>query len=254
MRRLTALAVVLAVSAAVAMVPVAAHGAANDDPQSVAFDYFDHLFSSGSPGEAARAVELAAKDSPAYAYAVHQQILAEAQVATGGTYPNTVKRKGENISLCEANTKTDCTIVGKFKLNKKGRLRTFSYIDGRDTQLLTPPLLGTGQVGTAAGVTFTLVSSFQARDALFVTFRVTGDPGAERSIYSYESTYTPPGAPSVQAATTLGVSSTIQAGVAGVLALVFPGVLAPDGTVTIPVNTGPPDYVDANAVISLAAP
>jgi hypothetical protein len=141
---------------------------------------------------------------------------------------------------------------GRFKLDKQGRIKTFSYIDGKNTRPLAPPVVGTGQSGGAFGVTFTLASYFAARDALIVILDATGAPDGVRTVESYQASYQPPNGSAVQAATSLGLSADIQPGVAATLALAFPGSPAPGGTVTIPILSGPPNYTNGSATISLA--
>jgi hypothetical protein len=248
MRRVLGGAIVLAILVGGA----APAAAAEKDPNKVALAYFTALFA-GSAAEAADAVELAAPDSPAHAYAVHQEAVRRALLASGADSPNIVKRKGDTISLCvPGQPKSQCVLVGRYKLTKKGALRTFAYVDGKDVYALDPPVVGTRQAGSGGGVTLTFVSAFQAEDSLFVVFTATGDPTAARSIYAHQATYTPAGGPPTQAASTAGVDFDLQPGVVGPLLLVFPGSeLGYGGTVTVPVNTGPPDYLDASISVTL---
>lgn len=231
-----------------------AAGADRHDPTKAGEAWLKALFATGSANEARAALPLTAPNSPAIAYTWHQIGYLKAQAGSGGGgTPSAIKSKRSNVELCQKGLSGNtCLTFGRFKLDKQRRIKTFSYIDGKNTRPLTPPVVGTGQSGRALGVTFTLASYFAARDALIVILDATGAPDGARTVESDQAIYQPPNGSAVQAATSLGLSGDIPPGVAATLALTFLGSLAPGGTVTIPILSGLPNYPNGSATISLA--
>jgi hypothetical protein len=216
--------------------------AGNQDPTKAGAAWPRALFATGSPNDAQDAVRLAAPNSPAHAYTVHQIGLMKAQAGSGGVTPNFVKTKDRNVVVCQRTLAgNQCVTFTRFKIDKRGRVENFSQIRGGKPQRLDPPVLGTGQSGSALGVTFNLVSYFRARDGLFVILDATNASNGARTVESYQASYHPPTGSAVQAGSSTGLTGDIQPGVTATLALVFPGEPAPGGTVTIPMLSGPPD-------------
>jgi hypothetical protein len=228
-------------------------GAKTQDPTKAGVAWLKALFATGSANEAQTAVSLTAAGSPANAYTVHQIGYLKAQAGSGGGgTPSSVKPKGAKVQLCQKNLSGNtCFTFGRFKVDRQGRVKTFSYIDGKNTRPLDPPILGTGQSGGAYGVTFKLASYFRARDSLIVILDATGAADGAHTVESYQATYQPPSGPAIQAGSSLGLSGDIQPGVAATLALSFPGTAAPGGTITIPMLSGPPGYSNGTATIPL---
>jgi hypothetical protein len=227
--------------------------AGTQDPTKAGAAWLRALFATGSPNDAQAALPLAAPNSPAHAYTVHQIGVMKAQAGSGGgTSNNSVKTKGRNVALCQRTLSgNQCVTFTRFKIDKQGRVENFSQIRGGKPQRLDPPVLETGQSGNAFGVTFNLVSYFRARDGLFVILDATNGGNGARTVESYQASYQPPTGSAVQSGSSTGLNGDIQPGVTATLALVFPGEPAPGGTVSIPMLSGPPDYSNGNATIPL---
>jgi hypothetical protein len=230
-----------------------AAAASNTDPTKAGAAWLTALFATGSANDAQAALPLVAPNSPAYAYTVFQIGGLKALAGSGaGSTPTAVKPKGKNVTLCQtALNGSTCVTVGRFMLDKKGRVRTFSYFYGGPPTPLGPPVLGTGQTGSGFGVNFQLASYFRARDGLIVILNVTGAPDGARTIQAYQATYQPPTGPPVQAATSRGIASDIQPNVAATLELQFAGNPTPGGTITIPMMSGQPDYTNGSAKLQI---
>jgi hypothetical protein len=228
-------------------------GAKTNDPTKAGAAWLKALFATGSANDAQAALNLAAPSTPAYSFTVHQIGTLKAQAGSGGGGNSSdIKAKGRNVKLCQQTLRgKDCITFGRFEVDKKGRVENFSYIDGKNTRELTPPVLGTGQSGGAFGVTFKLASYFQARDSLIVILDATGAADGAHTVESYQASYQPPSGSAVQAGQSLGISGDIQPGVAATLELSFPGTAAPGGTITIPMLSGPPGYSNGTATIPL---
>jgi hypothetical protein len=228
--------------------------AKTQDPTKAGEAWLKALFATGSANDAQAALRLAAAGTPAYSFTAHQIGALKAQAGSGaGGNSNSVKAKGRNVRLCQETLRgDDCITFARFEIDKTGRVENFSYTDDKKLSELVPPVLGTGQSGSAFGVTFRLASYFQARDALIVILDATGAADGARTVESYQATYQPPNGPAVQASTSLGLTGDIQPGVAATVELQFPGMPASGGTVTIPMLSGPPNYSTGSATISLA--
>jgi hypothetical protein len=178
----------------------------------------------------------------------------KAQAATGGAgAPTTVKQKGKNVDLCQTSLRgSSCITVGKFVVDKTGRVVTFSYLAGGPPQPLVPPVLApAADSGNGFGVTFQVASYFQARDGLLVILNVTGAPDAARTVEAFQATYQPPNGSPVQASIARGLNSQVQPMVQGTLELEFAGAPQPGGTISIPMLGGPPDYGMGTATVPL---
>jgi hypothetical protein len=231
---------------------LAGSASASTDPTKAGLRWLSALFSTGSANDSQAALPLAAPGSPAYAYTVFQIDTLKAQAGSGGGgIPTAVKQKGKNVTLCTGAQASNCITVGRFLLDKKGRVKLFSYFNGGPPTVLQPPVMGSGETGTAFGVTFQLASYFEARDGLIVNLNVTGAPDAARSVQAYQATYQPPTGAPLQAAASRGLSGDVQPRVAATLELQFAGSPAPGGTITIPMMSGAPDYTSGNATIPL---
>ena len=223
------------------------------NPTKAGENWLTALFATGSANDAQAAVPLVAPNSPAAAYTTFQiGTLSAAAGSGGGSTPASVKQKGTKVALCETALRgTTCITFGKFVLDKKGRVRTFSYFRGGPPTPLVPPVLGTGQAGSAFGVNFHLASYFAAESDLIVILNVTGAPDAANSIEAYEATYQPPSGAPLQAASSTGITGNLQPNVAATLELDFAGSPPPGGTITIPMLSGAPNYANGSSTISL---
>jgi hypothetical protein len=164
-----------------------------------------------------------------------------------------VKQKGKNVDLCQTSLRgTNCITVGKFSLDKKGRVRTFSYFYGGPPTPLVPPVIApSADTGSGLGVNFQVASYFRARDGLVVILNVTGAADGPKTVEAFQATYQPPSGAPIQASLSQGLNGQVQPSVQGTLALEFPGTPAPGGTITIPMMGGAPDYGNGSVTIPL---
>ena len=238
-----ALAAVIGVGALVsaqisASASVPAGQTAAKSPLAVGCAYTKDLFASLDPTQTAAAAKLAAPNSLALMYAEFQIGQRRALRASNSDSVELVTCKGSTVSVAIQSKLVSAppNAYSKFKLDKKGRLVDFQ-VSGQP--IAGRLIAGTGQVGSALGVTFKLVAAYRTISSggdLVVVLDVTGAPDGNRGVQAYSATYDGPAGPRVTASSSAsGGTSTLATGATSTIAVTFPSQPI-GGTVNIPVD------------------
>ena len=201
-------------------------------PAAEALEYFQ-AYGTQDPTQLERMVALAAPDTPAGYYAVHQETLA--RIDPQRNAPLDVEQHGEEIEACPQDLATGgCVVYADFTKNGDGRLTHFS-ING--TPLRDRVAIGGTNEVKANGMRISVISRYvSVSDRLFIAYVVNNDgttpitPGSVRYTTPSGDTVEPdndtfrdpvaPGSstvaaaafPTTEAGGTLVVSSTADSG------------------------------------------
>jgi hypothetical protein len=142
-----------------------------------ALEYFQ-VYGTQDPEALARMVALAAPDTPASYYALHQETLA--QIDPQRNAPLNVTVEGEQVTACPQDPATGgCVTYSAFTKNAAGLITHFD-IDG--TPLRDRVAIGAGSLVTANGMQVSIISRYiSVSDRLFIAYAVTNIGGTPLS-------------------------------------------------------------------------